>query len=232
MSSSTSAHFAASLAELPGAEAATMPQDPDPEAPPQIETLARDLGVLTTQNRQLIQSVSRLLDLYETEKAQRQALQGTLDRILEEITSEPSRVKAEAMATDIRQAVSDDLKPLLHAIIDLLEITMRRTPFDISTSSEPPQPASAPESEAGDPAPLEPPDDLPRDLPEILTKSVEELMGRARRDQSSDASRASRDQESSLGDASPKAATARRRRSVLNQEERGSTWIPVTSDTA
>ena len=204
----------------------------DRREPQQIETLARDLGVLTTQNRQLIQGVGRLLDLYEAEKAQRQALQTSLDRIVEEITSVPPALKSETLAVEIRQAVSDDLKPLLHAIIDLLEITMPRTPLELGATSEPAPPA--PEaSDSGNTAPLEPSDDLPRDLPEILKKSVEELMGNARHERSNgDAKRGGRGKESGSGRADPKPAIARRRRGFLNEDERGRAWIPVTSDTA
>ena len=204
----------------------------DPHDSSEIEALARDLGVLTTQNRQLIKGVSRLLDLYESERAQRQALQTSLDRILEEIASARPAMPTEAMATEVRQAVSDDLKPLLHAIIDLLEITMPRTPLELGATSEPAPPA--PEaSDSGNTAPLEPSDDLPRDLPEILKKSVEELMGNARHERSNgDAKRGGRGKESGSGRADPKPAIARRRRGFLNEDERGRAWIPVTSDTA
>ena len=195
---------------------------------PRIESLERDLGALTTQNRQLLKTVSRLLDLYETEKAQRQSLQNSLERVVEEIAAVPSARGSEALARDVRQAVSDDLKPLLHAIIDLLEITMRRTPFDIGAAPQESAPASPEETEdkmgpseaePGAAARLEPPDDLPRDLPQILIKPVEELVGNARRDPSRKAPAA-------------EPAPSGQQRSVPNRQESSSAWIPVTSDTA
>lgn len=218
-----------------GAEDPALARPSDRDDPAQIEKLRRELGVLTAQNRQMLTSLSHLLDLYETEKAQRRTLQASLDRVLEDMTAGRAAVGSETLAAEIRQGVSDELKPLLHAIIDLLEITMRRTPSSTTISSEvvSTAQAAAPEPDANDH--FEPADDLPRTLPQILTKSLEELAESARgkaaeeRDHTG-AHRRGAGSESGDGRDSPGPDHRFRRHNALPGESRGSAWIPVTSD--
>ena len=75
-------------------------------------------------------------------------------------------------------------------------------------------------------------DNLPQALPEILTKSVEELVAAAHngRQEKTNATVAPETQES--GEAKPKISRPAGRRNVLPENIRAGVWIPVTSDKA
>lgn len=192
-----------------------------------IEAMTARLNVLTKQNRQLLTSVSHLLDLYETEKAQRLALQTSVEQVVEDLSAARPGSAPKNAAEEIRRGVSEDLRPLLHAIIDLVEISMRRTPMAIAETSRP---------TSGHEDPLQPhtvgEDNLPQALPEILTKSVEELVAAAHngRQEKTNATVAPETQES--GEAKPKISRPAGRRNVLPENIRAGVWIPVTSDKA
>ncbi len=195
---------------------------------PDTAHLAREVSNLSAQNEHLLKSVDTLLRLHESEKAQRQSLQTTLDRLLEEIGINTPIQSLEAAGTEIRNGVSEDLKPLLHAIIDLLELSVRRVP---APSAKSPESGSCQgvdgsrESTSGQ----HPSEDLPGALPEILTKSVEELVGKQR------ASRPkiikSRDLRSNARQPAGKneTDTAGNERRAASKGPRPQAWIPVTS---
>ncbi len=152
---------------------------------PDVTQLAKEVVHLSMRSDRLLKSVDTLLNLHESEKAQRQSLQSTLDRLIEKAgISTPVR-SLEAVGSELRNGVSEDLKPLLNAIIELLELSVRRAPAAPAIT-----PARSAATDASDsqerlaghdnnPSQL-PPEDLPGALPEILTKSVEELVGRRR----------------------------------------------------
>lgn len=197
-----------------------------------VEAMTSRLGVLTKQNRQLLTSVSHLLDLYEAEKAQRLALQASMERLVEDLSAERPETAAANAAEEIRRGVSDDLRPLLHAIIDLVEISMRRTPT--TAIAEAARPSSNPSGGREEPTRAQVADDdnLPQALPEILTKSVDELVAAAHggRQENTGAGTAAAAPDSAA--AVRKNGRGVRRHSVLPEATRGGIWIPVTSDKA
>jgi len=158
-----------------------------------IETLDmaridQEIGHLAAQNERLLKSVDILLNLHESEKAQRQSLQATLDRLLEEVRTSTQARPIETVGAELRSGVSEDLKPLLHAIVELLELSARRgsarvegTPDTNETMEAPTARETIAEQDAA--STQVPPEDLPGALPDILTKSVEELVGKHRADQ-------------------------------------------------
>jgi hypothetical protein len=206
---------------------------PDVELNSRVEAMTGRLSVLTKQNSQLLTSVSHLLDLYEAEKAQRLALQASMERLVEDLSAARPETAPENTADEIRRGVSEDLRPLLHAIIDLVEISMRRTPTAIAEVPRPSSGQSGAREESLQPHAAGE-DNLPQALPEILTKSVEELIATARGGR----------QENSVGVGGTVApgqesATVEQkngrhggRRSVLPETIRAGAWIPVTSDKA
>lgn len=201
-----------------------------PELGGRIEKLTQDLDTLAAQNRKLLTSVSHLLDLYEAEKAQRLALQTSLDRAVADMTNANPAIETETLAEQIRRGVSDDLKPLLHAILDVLEISMRRSPADLGGATRSEAPAAEDLSGRDGDGEFCADDDLPRALPEILTRPVEELVAPSQsrlRGAAPSEDRTARAMASSHG-TGPDRPT--KRRSVLPEQPRRGVWIPVTSD--
>ncbi len=169
--------------------------------------LDREISHLSAQNERLLKSVDTLLSLHESEKAQRQSLQATLDRLLETVGSE------------LRTGVSQDLEPLLHAIIELLELSARRGP---TVSPAPPDSREIAAADSlsgvakpGGAAGQLPLEDVPGALPEILTKSIEELVGKRRPETNQPRNLASRG----------------KGQHGVYDTHRPHGWIPVTSST-
>jgi hypothetical protein len=190
---------------------------------PDVARLDQEIGELAAQNERLLKSVDTLLHLHESEKAQRQSLQAMLDRVLEEGRISASAPSLETLGTELRNGVSQDLKPLLHAIIELLELAARRRPAPPATTPESDETEDAADSrdrvaEQDDDSKQLPSEDLPGALPEILTKSVEELVGMRR----ADCLRTHKSKKSN--------ADGNHRRNAINGH-RPHAWIPVTSGT-
>ena len=125
------------------------------------------------------------------------------------------------MGTELRNGVSEDLKPLLHAIIELLELSLRRVPAAPAITPAPSEITGAANSrdsvvKRDNASGRLPPEDLPGALPVILTKSVEELVGKRRADRPK-----------TLKSKKPNADGNERRTAFKGH--RPHAWIPVTS---
>jgi len=139
-----------------------------------------DIAELAHRAAQIEKSLEFLIRSHELEITQRQALEEKLDRLVEELESGSLARPTNTLADDIRNGVSNDLKPLLHVVIDFLDLATRPP-----TEAEGPQTdATRDDATREEAAPAdcvsaerEPDDELPRALPEILTKSVAELVG-------------------------------------------------------
>ncbi len=219
--------------------------DPSPTALMQdLRSLAgQDDGSLARQETdnpahqtvRLLNRLENLIHAHEREIAQRQALQDRLDRLVEALESgfESGRAASapDSLGEDIRKGVSDELKPLLHAIIDLLELATRPAPdtaapgtgaeadTEADTGAEigPQATRAAPAPEHGASADPGPRDELPRALPEILTKSITELVGTQGNRRANDTERKAANTEKPAGKGAPGA--------------RNRVWIPVAPGT-
>lgn len=159
------------------------PPETGPEPIPTQRAAAQeshDIAELVHRAAQIEKSLEFLIRSHELEITQRQALEEKLDQVIECIESESLAGQANTLADDIRKGVSNDLKPLLHAVIDLLDLATRppteaEIPQTVATRGDAAREEAAPADRAS--AEREPDDELPRALPEILTKSVAELVG-------------------------------------------------------
>ena len=188
-----------------------------------VARLDQEIGHLSAQNECLLKSVDMLVQLHESEKAQRHSLQTTLDRLLGEIGTPTSARPLEAVASELRNGVSEDLKPILHAIIELLELSARRGYPHSAVISDPNEIAAVADSrdglaKEGNTAHQHLSDESPGALPDILTKSVEELVGKRRENY-----------RKTLATNKPKVCQNDRRTAFEGHRPR--VWIPVTSGT-
>ena len=206
----------------------------DPAEASGNEPLAPDVRHLAAQNERLMKGVDSLLRLHESEKTQRKALQAKLDRVLEEFELSAAAARAPlALADEARRGLSEDLKPLLHAIIELLELALphvapaaRGSPAagplpDVGSTEDGPGAKSVPGVD----------DDLPSALPEILTRSVEELVGKPRSKRPETGARETAPSAAKGPPGGNKAAAATDKGRAAPNGSRRYSWIPVTSGT-
>lgn len=126
-----------------------------------------ELQRLARENERLMDRLETLLQLHERELVLRQQLQAQIERLGQGAGAPGGESEREAIQRDIRDGVAVELKPILIAIVELLELALQR-----------PQPAG----QTGDPAPIEaidPGEEL-KALPEILIRPLEELLKSAK----------------------------------------------------
>ncbi len=203
---------------VPMAAARRGVEDDLPPDPTEVDPQNPEVRQLSTQTEQLTQFMISLLRRHESERAQREALQATLERLIEQLGTAAEPPAPVALADEIRRGVVEDLQPLMHAIIDLLELSVGRVAPNPTSSPEAGAAAGAGHagSDRDTPARSLPSDDLPKALPDILTKSVEELV-------------------SKVGAPGPNGGDGTRVTSAKGQATmdgtRASPWIPVTPGT-
>ena len=153
-------------------------EDDPPPDPTEIDPQNTDVRQLSAQTERLTQFMISLLRRHESERAQREALQATLERLIEQLGASAEPPAPATLADEIRRGVVEDLQPLMHAILDLLELSMGHVAPNPASSPDAGVAASANHTGTDQDVSARslPSDDLPKALPDILTKSVEELV--------------------------------------------------------
>lgn len=145
-----------------------------------VELQSAELERLARDNQRLMDRIETFLQLQEREQVLRQQLQSQVDRLSERLNRAPAEADREALRREARETVNADLKPILLALLDLLERIAGR---DIGAMPQAPQGTEAPaaiEEFRALPEFLTRPIDDPT-APELPAKDDPETAGRKRR---------------------------------------------------
>ena len=153
-----------------GADGATLPA--------LVRFQQAELERLAQDNEQLMGRIETLLQIQGREQVLRQQLQNQVDRIAEQKEFSPPTETLEAVRREARAGVTEEIKPVLMAILDALERFSDKqesapVSVEIAEIAEPADPLMN-ESFMGDPFKGEEYGKLP--LPLILTRPLGELM--------------------------------------------------------
>lgn len=128
--------------------------------PAVVELQSAELERLARDNQRLMDRIETFLQLQEREQVLRQQLQSQVDRLNERLDRTPAEADREAVRRAARETMNADLKPILLALLDVLERIAGR---DIGAMLQAPQGPEAP-------AAIE----EFRALPEFLTRPIDE----------------------------------------------------------
>ena len=172
-------------------------------------TLFEAVRQLTEQNARLADRLDVLARSQERDEDLRGRLESKIDRLFNMPAAGQSDER-EPLHDAVCRRIEESMKPFFLAIIDLLELSVRRAPAA-------PNPPSAAQR-ATDDQTLSQPDEPPGGLPEILTKPLEELI-----DAAGDRARPTAQDEMSQRGSRPTATSSQ----AASQGSRAFSWTPV-----
>lgn len=150
---------------------AILPRDLPPPS------LAEDIRRLARENERMTGYMETLLKRLDEAQADRAVLQARLERLNDLVAAQ-----GEIVGQQLRRELTGELKPILLAIVNLLELTAGR-----ANGTQQPRTSTAPSpSRPWPPKPgFTPCDEAPRTLPAILTSPLEDLLAPTRAPSSS-----------------------------------------------
>ena len=160
------------LADIPGPVARAVAAAGEATLPTLLGLQHAEVERLTRDNERLMDRIETLLQIQEREQVLRQQLQNQIERINEQLKHSAAAANLEVVRSEARAGMTEELKPVLMAILDALERFARRP----SAKSMPSIAPSVSEPErAHNPYDFE---DFGK-LPLILTRPLDELMSEA-----------------------------------------------------
>lgn len=145
-----------------------------------LATLTDEMRRLSHENAALAAHVETLLQDHDTAHADRTRMLARLDHVCRLVAAQP-----DTTGQQLRRELTGELKPILLAIVNLLELSTGRAGAPEAEAAGPAGPGGAPRAATHTPAPptLAPPTLAPEEhqaLPAILTRPLEELLTPAR----------------------------------------------------
>jgi hypothetical protein len=128
-----------------------------------IRLQSTELERLALENERLMARVETFLRFHENEQKLHQDLQERIERLSQDAAPRAPALDADEVRREVRASMSEEIKPVLVAILDLLERSRRQPAREAD---------AAPARAIGNPLPV---DEFLR-LPEILTRPLEELV--------------------------------------------------------
>lgn len=130
-----------------------------------ITVQSGEIARLSAENARLLDRIETFLQIQQREQVLRQQLQSQVERFSERAGIPGAGPSQKSFEKSLRDEVTEDIKPVLLAILDLLE---RAVPHqDVAPQAAAPSPA----------APLSAPAEPFQKLPDILTRPLEDLVG-------------------------------------------------------
>jgi hypothetical protein len=127
-----------------------------------IRLQSTELERLALEKERLMDRLEKFFRLHENDQRLRQDLQLQIQRLTERVEAAAPAYDADAIRREAREGMIEEVKPVLVAILELLERSLERRPGE---------PEETPPQTAGHTLPME---EFLR-LPEILTRPLEEL---------------------------------------------------------
>lgn len=148
-------------------EGAAAPLAQEPSLAALIKLQWVELQRVARENERLMDRLETLLQLHEREQVLRQQLQAQVERLTQSAGAAGQGPDAKAIQHAIREGVAEELKPILIAIVELLELALVRP----DSPGQPVEPAPSQATDSGDEH---------QALPQILTRPLEELLHSAK----------------------------------------------------
>ncbi len=169
--------YTLSASDIPGPH---MRRDRDGTTLPALLSLQHaELDRLVRDNGRLMDRIETLLQIQGREQVLRQQLQSQVDRIAEQMKHPVPTATLEAMRQETRKGVTEEIKPVLMAILDVLERFTSKTGAQAAASQNPASTEPFLGEEYGK-------------LPAILTRPLDELMDEGNPPRRSDSETANR----------------------------------------
>lgn len=142
-----------------------------------IKLQSTELERLARENERLSDQIDKLLELQEREQTLRHQLQGHLDHLEADKYLPNDSVDRDTIRQEARNDITGEVKPVLTAILELLERSLNRPAEDAGVSAAPHPDVAEPPSAHSLPAHTF---EQFQALPDILTRPIEDLTARGR----------------------------------------------------